>query len=310
MVLVGLTVLFATAAVYIAIRPQPWLLRLFKTIGNWSQYLLLSRSGGSDWQDKLHDEQNNNLSSGQALDLQPSLASKQYGSALCADRLAMPPPSLPAPIIHSRGYSSDSGVDGPQTPRVKSTSLTSTPSNHNLAPPMMRSSYPALNSPQRARPTPAPNRNIPHGTTSGLLAPPPSHSSPPAKPNRAVALAPGHSPLDWARIAEDPTADLRGLSAGAPQSLLRVPPSLLRRMTGRKGKDAWMAIDGRVYNVSPYANFHPGGIPEMMRGAARDATALFGEVHPWVNYESMLRACLVGILVGESDGPSNMDEMD
>lgn len=33
--------------------------------------------------------------------------------------------------------------------------------------------------------------------------------------------------------------------------------------------------------------------------AGRDGTRLFGEVHPWVNWEGMLEACLVGIAVEE-----------
>lgn len=35
---------------------------------------------------------------------------------------------------------------------------------------------------------------------------------------------------------------------------------------------------GRVYNVTPYLEFHPGGIPEIMRGVGRDGTDLFDEV--------------------------------
>lgn len=63
-----------------------------------------------------------------------------------------------------------------------------------------------------------------------------------------------------------------------------------------------MALGGRVYNITPYIAFHPGGEPELLRGAGRDGTTLFGEVHPWVNYEGMLAACLVGIYVTEEEG--------
>ena len=87
---------------------------------------------------------------------------------------------------------------------------------------------------------------------------------------------------------------------------------MLKEKTGRKGKDAWMAINGKVYNVTPYAKFHPGGVPELMRGAGRDGTKLFWEIHPWVNYDTMLAACLVGLMVEEPEGlgSSKMDEMD
>lgn len=55
-----------------------------------------------------------------------------------------------------------------------------------------------------------------------------------------------------------------------------------------------------------------------MRGAGKigDAEKLFLEIHPWVNWESMLGECLIGILVGENEGiehrekVSDLDEMD
>ena len=36
-----------------------------------------------------------------------------------------------------------------------------------------------------------------------------------------------------------------------------------------------MAINGKVYNVTAYLPFHPGGEKEMMRGVGRDGTKLF-----------------------------------
>jgi cytochrome b involved in lipid metabolism len=55
--------------------------------------------------------------------------------------------------------------------------------------------------------------------------------------------------------------------------LLRVPPSELKKH--RRRNDAWMAINGKVYNVTAYLPFHPGGEKEMMRGVGRDGTKLF-----------------------------------
>ncbi|KAI2615993.1 hypothetical protein GGR54DRAFT_610773 [Hypoxylon sp. NC1633] len=145
---------------------------------------------------------------------------------------------------------------------------------------------------------------------TSTLAPPPTHSSKPAKPSRKVTLEPGRSPLDWARLANHPSSDLRNLGPGAPY--LRVTPSMLRRQTGRKGKDAWTALGGRVYNITPYLPFHPGGEPELLRAAGRDGSKLFGEIHPWVNYETMLSSCLIGLLVEEHEAKStgDMDAMD
>ncbi|GJN79745.1 hypothetical protein PLIIFM63780_003264 [Purpureocillium lilacinum] len=256
----------------------------------------------------------------------------QSGAASAAgkarrDMLAMPPPP-PPPTIQPPT------VDEPESPTTPKASASrpsqpiptltlsdepsAAPAPSGLMPPPPRPSrpspsgrvptlpqFPAPNSAQRAR-GPVPNRGPP-SLSPGGLAPPPTHSSKPQKPSRKIILDPGHSPLDWARIS-GPNADLRGLDSSTPY--LRVTPSMLKRQTGRKGKDAWMAINGKVYNVTPYAKFHPGGVPELMRGAGRDGTKLFGEIHPWVNYETMLSACLVGLLVEEPEPGKEESEMD
>jgi cytochrome b involved in lipid metabolism len=87
---------------------------------------------------------------------------------------------------------------------------------------------------------------------------------------------------------------------------------LLRQYTGRKGKDAWTVLGGKVYNITPYLPYHPGGVPELMRAAGKDGTKLFGEIHPWVNWEGMLAPCLIGIAVAEEDvrRQSPLEDMD
>lgn len=44
-----------------------------------------------------------------------------------------------------------------------------------------------------------------------------------------------------------------------------------------KREDAWSAFQGKVYNMTPYLSYHPGGEKELMRVAGRDGTKLFGE---------------------------------
>ena len=39
-----------------------------------------------------------------------------------------------------------------------------------------------------------------------------------------------------------------------------------------------LCISGKVYNITPYLDFHPGGEDELLRGAGIDGTALFDEV--------------------------------
>ncbi|KAI0183057.1 hypothetical protein EV127DRAFT_33907 [Xylaria flabelliformis] len=198
-------------------------------------------------------------------------ASTQPSLSLSPNNMSMPPPP-------------------PRPPKLNSLS---NPSSSSLAPP----------------PRPSPRQYDRQPGTS-TLAPPPTHSSKPAKPSRKVTLEPGHSPLDWARLSNDPKVDLRGL--GPEASYIRVTPSMLKRQTGRRGKDAWTALGGRVYNISPYLPYHPGGEPELLRAAGRDGTKLFGEIHPWVNFETMLSSCLVGLLVeeGEERSAGEMEAMD
>lgn len=81
--------------------------------------------------------------------------------------------------------------------------------------------------------------------------------------------------------------------------MIRVSPAMLKEKNGRKGKPAWSSYQGKVYNISPYLPFHPGGEGELRRAAGKDGTKLFMEVHPWVNWENMLGECIVGIMVSE-----------
>ena len=82
-----------------------------------------------------------------------------------------------------------------------------------------------------------------------------------------------------------------------------------------KKDDAWTCIGGKVYNMTPYLPYHPGGEKELMRVAGRDGTKLFGAsfnaqvshiikvalglTHAWVSAEMMMDACMVGLMVPE-----------
>ena len=102
----------------------------------------------------------------------------------------------------------------------------------------------------------------------------------------------------------------------APPNLIKITPSMLKQQNGRKGREAWTSFQGKVYNITPYLPFHPGGKGELMQGAGKDCTKLFMETHPWVNID-MLRECLVGIMVNEheevnglANNSGGLDDMD
>lgn len=253
------------------------------------------------------------------------------------DRKAMPPP--PPPLRNSTPIKVSSPPASPDTPKASAANSPSRVPTFTLdenkpsSPPSFparnsiqrasggqgfnqRSSVPVLQPPLRsanlmAPPPrgPLPNRGPPIPISSSLALPP-THSAIPTKPSKKVQLLPGHSPLDWAYLSSRPDANLRGLPPSTPY--LRVPPSLLRQYTGRKGRDAWTVLGGKVYNITPYLPYHPGGEPELLKAAGKDGTKLFGEVHPWVNWEGMLEPCLVGIAVSHEEVKvqSPLDDMD
>lgn len=102
-----------------------------------------------------------------------------------------------------------------------------------------------------------------------MVSPPPSPSPPPAAADqmraapaggrrRKVALAPGHSHLDWMRL----TATLPRYRGPTMHTAAEVAAH-------RRRGDAWTVIRGRVYDVSRYVDFHPGGAAMLLSGAGK-----------------------------------------
>jgi cytochrome b involved in lipid metabolism len=85
--------------------------------------------------------------------------------------------------------------------------------------------------------------------------------------SRKQILAPGHSPLDWARLTTS-GKDLRGVPRLGHYTAQEVK-------SHRYKHDAWTILNGRVYNITHYMPFHPGGEKDLMRIAGRDGTQLF-----------------------------------
>ncbi|XP_071720904.1 cytochrome b5 domain-containing protein RLF-like [Rutidosis leptorrhynchoides] len=101
----------------------------------------------------------------------------------------------------------------------------------------------------------------------------------------------GHSQVDWLKLTRT-HPDLAGLKG---QSNKRLIP--LSEVKQHNTPDSmWTVLKGRVYNITPYMKFHPGGVDMLMKGVGKDCTALFNKYHAWVNAEFMLEKCLVGIL--------------
>lgn len=131
----------------------------------------------------------------------------------------------------------------------------------------------------------------PMNTSANSLAPGEPNMSATGSGRVKVSLGPGRSLMDWIRLTHA-NPNLSGVNG----RFLDVTYEEL--VKHNKKDDAWICLKGRVYNVTPYMDYHPGGVDELLRGVGKDATDLFNQVHKWVNFESMLEKCLIGKLVG------------
>ncbi|KAG9133860.1 hypothetical protein Leryth_017931 [Lithospermum erythrorhizon] len=43
----------------------------------------------------------------------------------------------------------------------------------------------------------------------------------------------------------------------------------------KTGDAMWTVLKGRVYNISPYMKFHPGGEDILLKAVGKDCTSLF-----------------------------------
>ena len=91
-----------------------------------------------------------------------------------------------------------------------------------------------------------------------------------------VALEPGYSLMSWMRLSSG--ADLTGgvglVDEDEDEETWKAwtPAEVAMHSTP---EDAWTVIRGKVYNITPYLRYHPGGVATALRAAGIDGTALF-----------------------------------
>ena len=95
---------------------------------------------------------------------------------------------------------------------------------------------------------------------------------------------------DWLKLVE--SSDFKQNRTKITREVTR---DELRKHTTEN--DCWTVLHGRVYDITLYLNYHPGGKRELMKGAGKDCTALFNKFHAYVEYELILSKCEIGILV-------------
>lgn len=62
--------------------------------------------------------------------------------------------------------------------------------------------------------------------------------------------------------------------------------------------DCWVTYKGRVYNLQPFLEYHPGGSSPMQAFYGYDITDMCNAVHGWVNIEKLLGPLVLGTLQG------------
>jgi len=129
---------------------------------------------------------------------------------------------------------------------------------------------------------------------------PPSSDSKGKGGREKIALKQGFHLVDWMRLMQSMPPPVR---SGGPRKV-----SLAELAEHSSQFDCWTAYNGKVYNISQYLPFHPGGASILMQGAGKDCTKLFQKYHAWVNIESMLAKCYVGTLMSDNAGIEEDEE--
>ena len=113
--------------------------------------------------------------------------------------------------------------------------------------------------------------------------------------------------MDWMNLVRS-AADLSGRNGGPLRNI-----SLAELKEHNTQFDCWTVYNGKVYNITQYMHYHPGGVKVIMQGAGRDCTRLFNRYHAWINIDNMLAKCLVGNFIGDiptisDDGDEETDD--
>ena len=77
-----------------------------------------------------------------------------------------------------------------------------------------------------------------------------------------------------------------------------------------KPYDGWIILRGKVYNITPYLAYHPGGSAIIESCLGKDATSLFDKYHSWVNIENLVGALLIGYLIVEKPRMAKINDDD
>lgn len=93
----------------------------------------------------------------------------------------------------------------------------------------------------------------------------------------AAALGAGCSPAAPATPTQAPAATPTAQPATAPTAATSQNYALDDLAKHATADDCWMAISGKVYDVTNYVDQHPAG-PSILKGCGKEATDMFNRV--------------------------------
>ena len=99
-----------------------------------------------------------------------------------------------------------------------------------------------------------------------------------AAPRQKVLRSKGFGLSDWNKLVRASTdlAQLKGQG-------IRRNITWTEIKQHRELYDGWVVLRGKVYNISPYLPYHPGGQAILHKVLGKDITALYDKYHRWVN---------------------------
>ncbi|KAH1234703.1 hypothetical protein AAZX31_09G207800 [Glycine max] len=143
-----------------------------------------------------------------------------------------------------------------------------------------------------SRPSESTTKLVPTQANNSSLKSPAQKNSVKKPTVRAkVPFEKGYSQMDWLKLTQT-HPDLAGLKGQSNKRLISMDEVRKHQTEGQM----WTVLKGRVYNISPYMKFHPGGVNMLMKAVGKDCTSLFNKYHAWVNAEFLLEKCFVGTL--------------
>lgn len=127
----------------------------------------------------------------------------------------------------------------------------------------------------------------------------PSSSKRRTRPRQKVGVRPGFGLHNWHQLlrSANDLAQRRGRPIG--------PISKAEIAKHNSVHDGWISLHGKVYNITPYLHYHPGGVDILEKCLGRDATALFEKYHRWVNIQGLIGPLLIGVLEEEKKADSD-----